>query len=93
MVIASTWERGYGFVVKIWHSLEFMTVYAHNRENIVQVGEWVEQGQVIASVGSTTRFSGSLHRGASPWRAPLRGTGESRDDGGNLPGPLRRHPG
>lgn len=55
MVIASGWERGYGRVIKIWHSLDFMTVYAHNHENRVRVGEWVEQGQVIATVGSTGR--------------------------------------
>jgi murein DD-endopeptidase MepM/ murein hydrolase activator NlpD len=55
MVVASTWERGYGNVVKIWHSLDFMTVYAHNHQNLVQVGDWVERGQMIATVGSTGR--------------------------------------
>ncbi len=55
MVIASGWERGYGRVVKIWHILDFMTVYAHNQENLARVGEWVERGQVIATVGSSGR--------------------------------------
>lgn len=55
MVIASTWERGYGRVVKVWHHFDFMTVYAHNHENLVRVGDWVERGQVIATVGSTGR--------------------------------------
>ena len=55
MVITSGWERAYGRVVKIWHQSDLMTVYAHNLENVVKVGEWVEQGQVIASVGSTGR--------------------------------------
>jgi murein DD-endopeptidase MepM/ murein hydrolase activator NlpD len=55
MVITSGWERAYGRVVKIWHPNDLMTVYAHNFENVAKVGEWVEQGQVIATVGSTGR--------------------------------------
>jgi murein DD-endopeptidase MepM/ murein hydrolase activator NlpD len=55
MVIMSGWERGYGNVVKIWHASDLMTVYAHNRENLVKVGAWVEQGQIIATVGATGR--------------------------------------
>ena len=55
MVISSGWERAYGRVVKVWHHNDLMTVYAHNLENIVKVGDWVEQNQVIATVGSTGR--------------------------------------
>lgn len=55
MVISSGWERAYGRVVKIWHHSDLMTVYAHNLENLAKVGDWVEQGQVIAIVGSTGR--------------------------------------
>jgi LysM repeat protein len=55
MVISSGWEPAYGRVVKIWHLRDLMTVYAHNLENLVKVGDWVEQGQVIATVGSTGR--------------------------------------
>jgi murein DD-endopeptidase MepM/ murein hydrolase activator NlpD len=57
MVITSGWEKAYGRVVKIWHLNDLMTVYAHNLENLTKVGEWVEQGQVIATVGSTGRAS------------------------------------
>jgi murein DD-endopeptidase MepM/ murein hydrolase activator NlpD len=55
MVISSGPERAYGRVVKIWHVNDLMTVYAHNLENLVRVGDWVEQGQVIATVGSSGR--------------------------------------
>jgi murein DD-endopeptidase MepM/ murein hydrolase activator NlpD len=62
VVIASGWERGYGRVIKIWHTLDLMTVYAHNDEGYVQVGDWVQRGQVIGTVGSSGRASGShLH--------------------------------
>ena len=55
MVISSGREPAYGRVVKIWHVNDLMTVYAHNLENLAKVGDWVEQGQVIATVGSTGR--------------------------------------
>jgi len=42
-------------VVKIQHPNGFMTVYAHNMENLVQVGDEVEAGTVIATVGRTGR--------------------------------------
>jgi murein DD-endopeptidase MepM/ murein hydrolase activator NlpD len=55
VVVASGWEHAYGRVVKIWHADELMTVYAHNQENYVKTGDWVEVGQVIGTVGSTGR--------------------------------------
>ena len=55
MVISSGTERAYGQVVKIWHAADLMTVYAHNQENAVKVGDWVERGQVIGMVGRTGR--------------------------------------
>jgi murein DD-endopeptidase MepM/ murein hydrolase activator NlpD len=55
MIISSGRERAYGNVIKIWHVRDLMTVYAHNLENLVKVGDWVERGQVIATVGSTGR--------------------------------------
>lgn len=58
MVVQSGWEREYGRVIKIWHHHDFMTVSAHNQENYVRVGDWVERGQVIATAGSTGRVTG-----------------------------------
>lgn len=58
MVVQSGWEREYGRVLKIWHHHDFMTVYAHNHENYVRVGDWVERGQIIATAGSTGRVTG-----------------------------------
>jgi murein DD-endopeptidase MepM/ murein hydrolase activator NlpD len=54
-VIASGQEGAYGRVVKVWHGTELMTVYAHNHENHVRVGDWVTRGQVIGTVGATGR--------------------------------------
>ena len=58
IVYASGWEGSYGWVVKIEHAEGFATIYAHNLQNLVEVGERVEAGSVIALVGRTGRASG-----------------------------------
>jgi len=55
LVIASGVERRYGRVVKIEHAHGFVTVYAHNDHNLVEVGEYVSTGQTIAVIGRTGR--------------------------------------
>jgi lipoprotein NlpD len=55
VVVASDVEPRYGRVVKIAHANRFMTVYAHNDKNLVQVGERVLAGQTIAVMGRTGR--------------------------------------
>jgi len=56
-VVSSGYENRYGRVVKIEHMNGFMTVYAHNNENLVEVGDRVTLGQTIAAVGRTGRAS------------------------------------
>jgi len=61
-VVASFVEPRYGNVVKIAHDNGFVTVYAHNERNLVDVGDWVAAGQTIAAVGRTGRATGEhLH--------------------------------
>lgn len=50
---------GYGNYVMIDHGDNYVTLYAHNRENLVTVGEYVEQGQVIATMGETGNATGN----------------------------------
>jgi murein DD-endopeptidase MepM/ murein hydrolase activator NlpD len=48
----------YGNVVIVKHAGRYSTVYAHNRRNRVDKGDFVEKGQVIAEVGKTGNASG-----------------------------------
>jgi len=57
-VLFSGWIRAYGQIIKIEHSGGFMTLYAHNTKNMVEEGESVEAGQVIATVGRSGDASG-----------------------------------
>jgi murein DD-endopeptidase MepM/ murein hydrolase activator NlpD len=62
VVIVSGLEPRYGQVVKIEHEHNFTTVYAHNDDNFVAVGDRVVTGQRIGSIGRTGRAtSDHLH--------------------------------
>lgn len=52
-------RNGYGNTVEISHADGYVTLYAHNRSNRVQVGDLVQRGQAIATVGSTGRSTGN----------------------------------
>jgi LysM repeat protein len=52
------WNGGYGRYVKIDHPNGTKTVYAHNIQNEVSVGQNVDQGQLIAYMGSSGRSTG-----------------------------------
>ncbi|MBL4795526.1 MAG: M23 family metallopeptidase [Pseudomonadales bacterium] len=56
-----TWSSdryGYGQMVEVNHGGGFVTRYAHNKENLVKVGDIVKKGQVLAKMGSTGRSTG-----------------------------------
>ena len=57
-VLYSGWIRAYGYVVKVQHTSDFITLYAHNLKNLVEEGEEVEVGQAIAVVGRSGHASG-----------------------------------
>ena len=55
VVVTSGVEGRYGRMVRIEHDQGFVTVYAHNEDNLVAVGDRVSPGDKIATVGRTGR--------------------------------------
>jgi len=58
LIIRSEYQKGFGNMIEIKHPDGYSTVYAHNKENLVKVGEVVKKGQQIAQLGSTGRSTG-----------------------------------
>ena len=60
-----TWSAdryGYGVMVEINHGNGYATRYAHNSENLVNVGDEVKKGQIVALMGESGRATGpNLH--------------------------------
>lgn len=79
-VAFSDWLKGYGLIVILEHGEGYMSLYAQNDSLRREVGEWVDAGDVLASVGSSGGQSGpalyfELRRGGQPidprgWFAP-----------------------
>ena len=51
-------RSGYGNLVEINHGKGYVTRYGHNSELLVEVGETVKKGQIIAKMGSSGRSTG-----------------------------------
>ncbi len=58
VVYSNNKQRGYGNLVIIKHRSGVLTVYAHNRRNLVDEGMRVRQGARIAELGNTGRSTG-----------------------------------
>ena len=58
IVSFSSWHDDTGYCVVLEHGLGFTTVYAHNKQACVKVGQRVKKGEVIAVSGSTGSSTG-----------------------------------
>jgi murein hydrolase activator len=52
-VAFSDWLRGFGLLTIIDHGDGYMSLYGGNQSLFKEVGDWVETGEVIASVGNS----------------------------------------
>lgn len=57
-VIYAGWQNGYGYLVGISHINGVSTYYAHNSNVLVNVGDYVNRGDVVAKSGNTGRSTG-----------------------------------
>ena len=60
-VAYSDWLRGYGLLMIIDHGDGFMSLYANNESLLHEVGEWVETGSSISTVGSSPQNGKGLY--------------------------------
>jgi len=62
VVTWSSTRYGYGEMVEINHGNGYATRYAHNSENLVELGQEVRKGETVALMGQTGRATGpNLH--------------------------------
>lgn len=58
VVIRSQYYEGLGNIVELHHGNDYVTRYAHNKKNLVKLGETVKKGQAIATMGNSGRSTG-----------------------------------
>lgn len=52
-VVFSDWLRGYGLVLIVDHGSGYMSLYGYNQSLLLETGDWVAAGDVIATAGSS----------------------------------------
>jgi len=60
-VAYSDWLRGYGLLMIIDHGDGFMSLYANNESLLHEVGDWVEPGATISTVGTSPLNGNGLY--------------------------------
>jgi septal ring factor EnvC (AmiA/AmiB activator) len=60
-VAYSDWLRGYGLLMIIDHGDGFLSLYANNESLLREVGDWVEPGSNISTVGSSPLNGNGLY--------------------------------
>jgi septal ring factor EnvC (AmiA/AmiB activator) len=58
-VLYSSWFKGYGNMIIMDHGNNYYTIYAHLEETFKSKGDFVETGEVIATVGDTGSMEGA----------------------------------
>lgn len=83
-VVESGARGGYGNLVTIQHADGMVSLYGHNAELAVKVGDQVEAGQTVALSGSTGRSTGP-HVHFELWKNGVNVTRNYLDNGAGIP--------
>ncbi|MGB9428421.1 MAG: peptidoglycan DD-metalloendopeptidase family protein [Gammaproteobacteria bacterium] len=83
-VVFADWLPHFGLLVIVDHGDNYMSIYAHNQSVYVHVGDWVQMGETIATLGD----SGGQNEASLYFEIRHRGTALSPRDWcrGRLPG-------
>ncbi len=52
-VVFSDWIRGYGLLIIVDHGKGYLSLYGHNASLLNETGDWIQSGDVIATVGDS----------------------------------------
>lgn len=52
-VVFSDWLRGFGLLILVDHGNGYLSLYGRNQSLLKSVGDWVHQGEAIATLGSS----------------------------------------
>jgi murein DD-endopeptidase MepM/ murein hydrolase activator NlpD len=58
VVVSTDWHPQFGKLLELDHGKGLSTLYAHNSQVLVQRGDIVKRGQVVAKVGNSGRSTG-----------------------------------
>ena len=61
VVYAGNRLKGYGNLIIVKHNNDYLSAYAHNKSLLVKEGDWVKQGQKIATLGDSSANQPKLH--------------------------------
>lgn len=68
VVLNADWTLNYGFVVIVQHARGFVTVYKHTQTPMVEVGDFVQKGAILASVSNSGLISSGSHLHFELWQ-------------------------
>ncbi len=67
VVIMSSWTLDGGYVVAVQHVGNLISIYKHNSELFKNVGNFVDAGEVIATIGNTGELTSGPHLHLELW--------------------------
>lgn len=68
VVLNADWTLNYGFVIIVQHARGFVTVYKHTQIPMIEVGDFVQKGTILASVSDSGLINSGAHLHFELWQ-------------------------